>query len=154
VLSNLEADWTHRASAHTLLDAGAGLALVHSSGLDSSSTGAYALGTVGVAWDLPLERQRALRASLRLRLLPGVDRLTALAIQTVRAEGGAELTEGRLRLGLSVLEARAISGVFAGTDDLRLEARAGWAVKRSWACAGPTAVPSEVEDDAMTKIVG
>jgi hypothetical protein len=136
VLSNLEADWTHRASAHTLLDAGAGLAFVHSSGLDSSSIGAYGLGTVGVAWDLPLERQRALRASLRLRLLPGVDRLTALAIQTVRAEGGAELTEGRLRLGLSVLEARAISGVFAGTDDLRFEARAGWTVTRGVSLEG------------------
>jgi hypothetical protein len=132
VLSELEGGWTLRAFPHLLLDATAGLALVHSSASVSSSSGAYGAGSAGVAWDVPVAPQRTLRTSLRLRLLPGVDRFTALAIQTVRAEGSAELTEGRLRFGMTGWEGHVVSGVAAGADELRLEAHSSWSVSRSW----------------------
>ena len=61
-----------------------------------------------------------------------MDRFTALAIQTVRGEGTAELTEGRLRLGATASEARVISGVGEGADELRLEARSSWIAARGW----------------------
>jgi hypothetical protein len=132
VLSDVQAGWTLRASAHTLLDAAAGLTLIHSSGADTSSGGAYGSGMLGVGWDLPMAPQRTLLTSLRARLSPGIDRLTALAIQTVRAEGVAELREGRLRLGVSGSRARAISGAGAGADDLRFEARSSWIFTAQW----------------------
>jgi hypothetical protein len=80
--------------------------------------------------------QRALRSSLRLRLAPGVDRFTALATQTVRAEGGAELTEGRLRAEVIASQAHAVSGVGAGADDLRLDVRTSWILARGWSLDG------------------
>jgi hypothetical protein len=132
VFSNLQAGWTLHVSEHTLFDAAAGLALVHSSGMDTSAGGAYGSGTLGVGWDLPMAPQRALRTLLRARLSPGVDRLTALATQTVRAEGLAELTEGRLHLGVSGSRAHVIGGAGAGVDDLRLEVRSWWIFARQW----------------------
>jgi hypothetical protein len=132
VLSDLETDWTFHAFSHTMLDAAAGVTFLVSSGLDSSSSATYPSGTFGVAWDLPRAPQSTLRASLRLRLSPGVDRLTALAIQTVRGEGRAELTEGPLRLAVSGTQGHAISGVGTGYDDLRLETRASWIVAHGW----------------------
>jgi hypothetical protein len=126
VLSSLEADWRFRASPHTLLDAAGGLALVRSSGPDFSSRGTYGSGALGAAWDLPMAPQRALRTSLHLRLLPGVDRVTALAILAIRADGNAELTDGRLRLGVSGSQGHILSGSALGADDLRLEARSSW----------------------------
>jgi hypothetical protein len=86
-----------------------------------------------VAWDLLMAPLRALRTSVRLRLVPGVDRLTALAIVAARAEGNAELTEGRMRLGVFASEGHIISGAALGADDLRLEARSSWAVAHGWA---------------------
>jgi hypothetical protein len=136
LLSDLEGVWTLRAYPHVLLDATGGLALVHSSGSGSSAGGAYGAGAAGVAWDVPVAPQRALRTSLRLRLLPGVDRFTALAIQTVRAEGSAELTEGRLRLGVTGWQGHVVSGPSAGADELRLEARSSWSVALSWSLDG------------------
>jgi hypothetical protein len=136
VLSDLETDWTFHAFSHTMIDAAAGATFVYSSGLDSAASATYPSGTLGVAWDWPRSPQSVLRASLRFRLAPGVDRLTALAIQTIRAEGLAELTEGSLRLGASGSQGRAISGVGAGTDDLRLETRASWIVARGWSVLG------------------
>ncbi len=136
VLSDLETAWTFHAFSHTMIDAGAGATFLYSSGLDSSSRATYPSGTLGVAWDLPRAPQSVLRAWLRFRLAPGVDRLTALAIQTVRAEGRAELTEGSLRLGASGSQGHAISGVGAGADDLRLETRASWIVSRGWSVEG------------------
>ena len=133
VLSSLEPGWTLRASSHTVVDAAAGLVLVRSSGPDFFSRGIYGSGTLGAAWDLLMAPQRALRTSLRLRLVPGVDRLTALAILAARAEGNAELTQGRLRLGAFASEGHIISGAGVGADDLRLEARSSWAVAHGWA---------------------
>jgi hypothetical protein len=141
VLSDLETDWTLHALSHTMLDAAAGITFLSSSGLDSSgvdssSSGAYPSGTIGVVWDLPRSPQSALRASLRFRLAPGVDRLTALAIQTIRAEGRAELTQGPLRVGASAAQGHAVSGIGAGADDLRLETRASWIVAPGWSLEG------------------
>ena len=133
VLSSLEADWRFRASRHTLLDAAGGLMVVRSWGPDFSSRGTYGSGALGAAWDLPVAPQRALRTSLRLRLVPGVDRVTALALLAVRAEGNAELTEGRLRLGVSGSEGHIISGAALGADELRLEARSSWVAAHGWA---------------------
>jgi hypothetical protein len=133
VFSNLETGWTLRASSHTVLDAAAGLVLVRSSGPDFSSQGTYGSGALGAAWDLPMAPQRALRTSLRLRLVPGVDRFTAQSILAARAEGNAELTEGRLRLGAFGSEGHIISGTAVGADDLRLEARSSWAAAHGWA---------------------
>jgi hypothetical protein len=136
ILSGLETDWTLHAFPHTILDAAAGATFVRSSGMDFSSSAAYPSGTLGVAWDVPRSPQSTLRTSLRVRLAPGVDRLTALAIQTVRAEGRAELTEGPLALGVSGAQGHAISGVGAGADDLRFETRASWIVARGWSLEG------------------
>jgi hypothetical protein len=138
VFSSLETDWTLRASSHTVVDAAAGLVLVRSSGRDFSSRGTYGLGALGATWDLPMTPQRALRTSLRLRLVPGVDRFTALAIVAARAEGNAELNEGRLRLGVFATEGHIISGAAVGADDLRLEARSSWAVAHGWALEART----------------
>jgi hypothetical protein len=135
-LSNLEASWTARVFRHTLLDAAAGLALVHVSGSDISSSAAYGSGALGVVWEMPDSLQGGSRASLRVRLVPGVDRLTALAIESVRAEGSAELTEGRLRLGVSGSEGHVIGGVGAGADELRLETRSSWTVAGGWSFEG------------------
>jgi hypothetical protein len=136
LLSDLEGVWTLRAFPHLLLDAAAGLALVRSSGTGTSSGGAYGSGAAGVVWEVPMAPRRALRTSLRLRLLPGVDRFTALAIQTVRAEASAELTEGRLRLGLTGLRGHVIRGSGAGADEIRLEARSSWMFDRAWSLDG------------------
>jgi hypothetical protein len=141
VLSDLETDWTLHAFSHTVLDAAAGGTFLSSSGVDlsgqqSSSTGIYPSGTLGVAWDFTRSPQSSLRASLRFRLSPGVDRLTALAIQTVWGEGRAELTEGPLRLRVTGAQGHALSGVGAGADDLRLETRASWIVSRGWSLEG------------------
>jgi hypothetical protein len=141
VLSDLETDWTLHAFSHTMLDAAAGFTFLRSSGpdssgLDSSSTAVYPSGMLGVAWDLPRTPQSALRASLRVRVAPGVDRLTALAIQTIRTEARGELTEGPLRLAVSGAQGHAISGAGAGYDDLRLETRASWVVARNWSLEG------------------
>jgi hypothetical protein len=133
VFSSLEMGWTRRASPHTVLDAAAGLVLVRSSGPDFFSRGTYGSGALGASWDLRMAPQRALRTSLRLRLVPGVDRFTALAILAARAEGNAELTEGRLRLGVSAAEGHIISGAAVGADDLRLETRSSWTVSHGWA---------------------
>jgi hypothetical protein len=65
-----------------------------------------------------------------------VDRFTALAIQTVRAEGSAELTEGRLRLGVTGWQGHVVSGPSAGADEARLEARSSWSVALSWSLDG------------------
>jgi hypothetical protein len=132
VLSNVQAGWTFHASAHTVFDAATGLVLVHSSGNNASAGGTYGSGLLGVGWDLPLAQQRALRISLRARASPGVDRLTALAFQTIRADGLAELTEGPLRLGASGSEAHVISGAGAGADDLRFEGRSSWVFASQW----------------------
>ena len=137
LFSDLQAGWTHRASPQTVFDAAGGLVFVQSSATDSPSiTGTYATGAAGVSWNLPVAPQRALRTSAHLRLLPGVDRFTALAIQTIRGEGTAELTEERLRLGAAASEARVISGVGEGADELRLEARSSWNAARGWSVEG------------------
>jgi hypothetical protein len=132
VLSDLGTDWTLHAFSHTMLDAAAGVTFLHTSGLGSSSSATYPSGTLGVAWDLPRSPQSSLRASLRVGLAPGVDRLTALAIQTVRAEGRGELTEGPLHVAVSGSQGHAISGVGAGADDLRFETHASWIVAHGW----------------------
>jgi|SRR6267143_360880 len=135
VFANLETNWTHRASSHTLLDAAAGLSVVRSSNPGSSSSaGAYPAGALGTSWELPMAPDRTLRTSLRLRLAPGVDQFTALAIQTIRSEGLAELAEGRLRLALTGSHGHVISG--AAVDDLRFEARSSWNATRQWALEG------------------
>jgi len=136
VLSDLHASYAHRASPRTVLDATAGLVFIHSSGTDpTSSTGTesasravYAEGAAGVAWNLPMAPQSALRTSLHLRLLPGLDRFTGLAIQTVLADGAAEWTEGRLSLGLTGSQARVLSGISGGADEFRVQARSSWTV--------------------------
>jgi hypothetical protein len=133
VLSSLDTGWTLRASSQTVLDASAGLVLVRSSGPDFFAQGTYAAGALGAAWDLPMAPSRRLRTSFHLRLVPGVDRLTALAIVATRGEGNAELTEGRLRLGVSASQGHVISGAAVGADDLRLEARSSWAATPAWA---------------------
>jgi hypothetical protein len=133
VLSRLETGWTVRAGSHTVLDAAAGLALARSWGQDFTSRGTYGSGALGAVWDLPMAPQRALRTSAHVRLVPGVDRLTALAILVARAEGSAELTEGRLRLGASGSEGHVISGDAVGTDDLRLEVHSSWLAALNWA---------------------
>jgi hypothetical protein len=107
--------------------------LVRSSGPDFFAQGTYAAGALGAAWDLPMAPSRRLRTSFHLRLVPGVDRLTALAIVATRGEGNAELTEGRLRLGVSASQGHVISGAAVGADDLRLEARSSWAATPAWA---------------------
>ena len=135
-LADLQPGWRCRATSHTLLDAGAGLALLHSTGPDFSSSGAYGSGTLGVTWELPLAPQEGLRSSARLRLAPGVDRLTALASQTFRGEASAELTEGRLLLAVAGSQAHTIAGAGAGADDLRLEARSSWIFARNWVLDG------------------
>jgi hypothetical protein len=135
--SDLQAGWTHRASPQAVFDAAGGLVFVESSATDSpSTTGIYATGAAGVGWNLPIAPQRTLRTAVHLRLLPGVDRFTGLAIQTVRGEGTADLTEGRLRLGAAVSEARVISGIGEGADELRLEARSSWIAARGWSVEG------------------
>jgi hypothetical protein len=116
-----------------VFDAAAGVALVRSSGPDFFSRGIYGSGALGAAWDLPMAPQRALRTSLRLRLVPGVDRFTAQSILAARADGTAELTEGRLALGVLASEGHVISGAAVGADDLRLEARSSWATAQAWA---------------------
>jgi hypothetical protein len=137
VFSDLQAGWTHRSSAQTTFDAAGGLVFVESFAQDSPSTaGTYATGSAGVGWNVPIAPQRAVRTSLHVRLVPGVDRFTALAIQTVRGEGTAEVTEGRLRLGVAASEARVISGVSEGADELRLEARSSWRAARGWSVEG------------------
>ena len=118
------------------LNTTAGLVFVYSSGPDASSKGTYGAGAAGVAWNLPMAPQRALRTSLHLRLMPGVDRFTALAIQTVRAEGTTELTEGRLRLGVFGSQGHVVSGIAEGADELRLEARSSWIAAREWSLEG------------------
>ncbi|HEY4771274.1 MAG TPA: hypothetical protein VIH51_11650, partial [Myxococcales bacterium] len=135
-LADLQPGWRCRATSHTLLDAGAGLALLRSTGPDLSSSGAYGSGTLGVTWELPLAPQEGLRSSARLRLAPGVDRLTALASQTFRGEASAELTEGRLLLAVAGSQAHTIAGAGAGADDLRLEARSSWSFARNWVLDG------------------
>jgi hypothetical protein len=132
VLSNLEAGWTLRAFPHLLCDASSGLTVVHSFGQGASSTGTYGAGSVGAAWDLPVAPARALRTSLRFRLLPGLDPFTALASQTLRAEGGTEWTQGRLRLGVTAWQGHVISGAGAGADEARVEARASWLTARGF----------------------
>ena len=136
VLSDVSAGWTVRAAPHTLADAAAGLVFVRTAGEDVSSTGIYGSGTLGVGWDLPLTPQRALRSSVRLRLTPGVDRFTALAIQMVRAEGAVELAGSRLQVGISSSEGHAVGGVGAGADDFRLEGRTSWIALRGWSLEG------------------
>ncbi|HYV67461.1 MAG TPA: hypothetical protein VE964_14550 [Myxococcales bacterium] len=137
VLSDLQAAWTRRASSQTVLDAAGGVVFVESSASDSPSvTGTYATASAGVAWNVPIAPERTVKASAHLRLLPGVDRFTALAIQTVRGEGSAELTEGRIRLGAAASEARVVSGVGEGADELRLEARSSWLAARGWSLEG------------------
>ena len=59
-----------------------------------------------MGWNVPIAPQRTLKTSVHVRLLPGVDRFTALAIQTIRGEGTAELTEGRVRLGATASRRR------------------------------------------------
>src|SRR3989449_11230822 len=82
---------------------------VESSAADSpSTTGTYATGAAGGSWNLPVAPQRALRTSAHLRLLPGVARFTALAIQPIRGDGTAELTEQRLRPRAPASRARVI----------------------------------------------
>jgi len=129
VLSNLEAGWTLRALPHLLFDASAGLTGVYSFGQGASSSGVYGAGAVGAAWDLPV---RTVRTSLRLRLLPGLDPFTALASQTLRAEGAVEWTQGRLRLGVTVAQGHVVSGAGAGANELRLETRASWRAARGF----------------------
>ena len=132
VLSNLEAGWTLRALPHLLCDASTGLTVVHSFGQGTSSSGAYGAGALGAAWELPVAPARALRTSLRLRLLPGLDPFTALASQTVRGEGGVEWSQGRLRLGVTAWQGHVVSGAGAGADDVRFEARASWLAARGF----------------------
>jgi hypothetical protein len=132
ILSDLRAGWMSTPSSRSSVDAAAGLVFVRSSGADFSSSAFYGAGALGFGWSLPMTPRRALRMSLRLRLAPGVDRLTALAIQTVRGDGAAELSEGDLRLTLSGSEAHVISGAGAGADDLRLETRASWLLAKAW----------------------
>ena len=105
LFSDLQAGWTHRASSQAVFDAAGGVVFVESSAPDSPSvTGTYATGSAGMGWNVPIAPQRTLKTSVHVRLLPGVDRFTALAIQTIRGEGTAELTEGRVRLGASASE--------------------------------------------------
>jgi len=141
VFSDLSSSWTHRASPRTVLDATAGLVFIHSSSADPTSPtepashAFYGEGSAGAAWNVLIARQSALRTSLHLRLLPGVDRFTGLAIQTILADGAAEWTEGRWGFGLTGSEARVISGASDGADELRLQARASWTV-RGWSMIG------------------
>jgi hypothetical protein len=132
VLSNLEAGWTLRALPHLLCDASTGLTVVHSFGQGASSSGAYGAGALGAAWELPVAPARALRTSLRFRLLPGLDPFTALASQTVRGEGGVEWTQGHLRLGVTAWQGHVVSGAGAGADEVRFEARASWLAARGF----------------------
>jgi len=132
VLSNLEGGWTLRAFPKLLYDASTGLTVVHTFGQGGSSSGVYGAGGVGAAWDLPVAPARALRTSLRFRLLPVLDPFTALASQTLRAEGGAEWTQGRLRLGVTAWQGHVISGAGAGADEARLEVRASWMATRDF----------------------
>jgi hypothetical protein len=126
LLSEVSAAWTVRTTPHTLADASAGFVFVRTSGEDSSSAGLYGSGALGVGWDVPLTPQRAVRSSLRVRLSPGVDRFTALAVQIVRAEGAVDLAGSRLRVGVSGSEGHAIGGAGAGADDLRFGTRISW----------------------------
>jgi len=132
LLSRLEAGWTVRAGSHTVLDAAAGLALARSWGQDFNSLGIYGSGALGAVWDMPMAPQRALRTSVHARLVPGVDRLTALAILVARAEGNAELTEGRMHLGATASEGHVVSGDEVGRDELRLEVYSSWVATRNW----------------------
>jgi len=135
VLTGMEASWTSRASPRTTLDAGAGLVFVHSSRTEVESEAVYGAGAAGLAWSIPVAPQRALRTAFHLRLVPGIDQFTALAVQTIGADAAAEFTQGALRFGLTGSGTRIISGVSDGADQLHFEARSSWTA-HSWSLEG------------------
>ncbi len=135
LLSNLAAAWTLRATREVLFNATAGAALVRSQGPDLARA-IYASGALGAAWNRQLSAQSVLRTSVQGRLLPGVDRLTALGSQALRGDAGLDLSLGKTRASLSGSAGRTVKGAQVGARTLRLELRIGRAVFREWDLEG------------------
>jgi hypothetical protein len=129
-LSESQISWTSRSSRDLTSDVTAGVALIRTDGTEGASLNAYGSGHLGLRWAVPLSPTRALSLSARGHLAPAVDRLTGLAVETLRADGSADFVDGRLRLGVSGSGGRAVSGAFTGTEDVRLDAHSGWTLSR------------------------
>ncbi len=146
LLSNLQAGWALRSSREMLLDAAAGAGWVRSYGEGGATQAMYPAAGLGATWEPALARQRALHLSLRFNLVPGVDRFTALATETLRVDQAVELSDSRLRVGLVAWEVRAVSGVSpagevrwslsGGAEELHVLARSSWAAAEEWSIQG------------------
>jgi len=128
LLSEMQAVWTDRPSRQVRSDVSAGAALIHTEGDGVSEAHAYGSGAAGLRWDLPLSPRQGLSTAVHGRLLPAIDRLTGLAVQSLRGDGTAELVDGPRRFGIGASGGRALSGVSAGAEDVRLDARVSWAL--------------------------
>jgi hypothetical protein len=102
VLSNVLAGWRLRASRQVVFDAAAGGALFRMSDRQLVS---YPAGSLGLAWEPPPGIGRDLRASLHVRLSPGINPFTEEATEMLRGEANAELSEGRLRIAVEGTDA-------------------------------------------------
>jgi len=133
VLSNFLAEWRLRASRQVVFDAAAGGAHFRTSDAQIVS---YPAGSLGLAWESPPRVSRALRASLRIRLSPGINPFTEQATEALRGEASSELSEGRLRIAVDGTGGYAVRGADRGARDYRLGVRALWGLTRAWSLEG------------------
>jgi hypothetical protein len=128
-----------RVTRQLSVDLSSGVAFIRTRGGAILRTHAYGAGMAGFRCEFPLSVTRRVSTSLRARLSPTVDRFTGLAVETARAEGTADLTDGALGLGFAASGGRVVSGAFVGTEDLHLDARSSWTLNRGlsvYAAAG------------------
>ena len=77
-----------------------------------------------------------LRGSLRARLSPAVSPFVEQVTEALRGEAVAELSDGRLRILAEGSSGYAVRGADRGARDVRIGARSGWALTRTWSIEG------------------
>jgi len=132
-LSSVLAGWTIHTSRQVVVEAAAGGAVFRS--LDSQLT-AYPAALVGLAVENHPREDRVLRGSLRARLSPAVNPFVEQVTEALRGEAVAELSDGRLRILAEGSSGYAVRGADRGARDVRIGARSGWALTRTWSIEG------------------